>query len=66
LLSVVTVPAVVALMVDGGRCRRPGPSLRALEADVGSNESGSVSPGSTIDESMVQWAEFGDVGVVVG
>jgi hypothetical protein len=58
LLSAVTVPAMVALIVDGGRCRRPGPSLRALEADVGSKELGSVSPGSTTDESMVQWIDL--------
>lgn len=48
-----TVPATVALMVDGGRCRKPGPSLRAFDADVGSNSAGRVSPGSTMDDSMV-------------
>lgn len=47
------VPATVALMVDGGRCLRPGPSLRALFADVGNSSVGRVSPGSRIDESMV-------------
>lgn len=48
-----TVPATVALIVDGGRCLRPGPSLRALFADVGNSSCGRVSPGKTIDDSMV-------------
>lgn len=42
-------PARVAVMVDGGTWRRPGPSLRVAEevGDIGSTSGGISSPGRT-------------------
>jgi hypothetical protein len=40
---------MVALSVDGGMCRRPGPNLRVRLPDCGTSSEGRVSPGKTSD-----------------
>jgi hypothetical protein len=47
LLSVQSWPATVGVMVFGGMCRRPGPSLRGNLGCEGSDAGFRVSPGST-------------------
>jgi hypothetical protein len=50
LLSVVNAPAIVAVMVLGGMCRSPGPSVRGLFCFGGFGRAceGITSPGRTI------------------
>ena len=47
LASVLRLPAVVTMIVEGGIWRRPGPSFRGMEVlvGVGSVDGGRVSPG---------------------
>jgi hypothetical protein len=49
LLSVVNAPAIVAVMVLGGMCRSPGPSVRGLFCFCGFGRAceGITSPGRT-------------------
>lgn len=48
-LSMYSEPAMVGVMVEGGICRRPGPSFRGMEGfgDVGRRSEGISSPGNT-------------------
>ena len=55
LASVLRLPAVVTMIVDGGMWRRPGPSFRGVEVlvGIGSLDGGIVSPGRrTVPESI--------------
>ena len=49
LWSMLRAPASVGVIVDGGTCRRPGPSLSGTEVfdGTGSTSAEIVSPGST-------------------
>jgi len=47
LLSVQSWPATVGVMVFGGMCRRPGPSLRGNFGCEGRDAGSRISPGST-------------------
>lgn len=49
LLSVTSAPAIVVVMVFGGMCRRPGPSVSVFFLPVGVGQAawGSSSPGRT-------------------
>lgn len=59
LLSVTRAPAIVAVMVSGGMCRRPGPrvSVFFLPVPVGKALFAISSPGSTM---------VGDTAIAVG
>lgn len=48
-LSMQSAPAMVGVIVEGGMCRRPGPSFKGMEGlvDVGRRSEGISSPGNT-------------------